>query len=155
MSNPVAALPELLSQPFGVFGALCIMAAVTAVNSQSITGWLKRRRIPSGLAFNSLYLVGGSSLLINAVVRGELVWLTLQIYMVLVTLKGLVDAKRKVTRFGRSASGEESIDTPGRTVRLTALGADQRSVFPTTANPGDRGQVNSGLPVGGKNRIEA
>jgi hypothetical protein len=41
------------------------------------------------LLFNGLNLVGGACLLVNAVIRDELVWQVLEFYFIAIALKGL------------------------------------------------------------------
>lgn len=87
------AIREFFSQPFGVVGAVCIMLAVTAFNSRR----LRARFARAGMAaratsrlLNGLNLVGGICLLINAVIRHEVVWEVLEVYFVAIAIKGLV-----------------------------------------------------------------
>ncbi len=83
---------NFLNQPFGVVGAAGVMAAVTTINSERISRWLQRIGLPIKAVFNALYLVGGTALLCNAVLRSEPVWVVLQVYMIGITLRGLTSA---------------------------------------------------------------
>lgn len=96
MDNVLTAWADFVSQPFGLVGAACIMLAVTAFNSQ----WLRARLTAMGMQdrgtsilLNGLNLVGGVCLLINAVARREIVWEVLEVYFVLIAIKGLVQAR--------------------------------------------------------------
>ena len=44
---------------------------------------------------NGLNLLGGACLLINAVIRREIVWEVLEVYFVIVAVKGLAQARRR------------------------------------------------------------
>jgi hypothetical protein len=97
LTTSFAALIEFLSQPWGVCGAICIMLAVTCFNSRA----LQRRLAVLGLGelgtpilLNALNLVGGACLLVNAVMRHEVVWEVLEVYFVLISCKGLLQAWR-------------------------------------------------------------
>ncbi|MDD9952333.1 MAG: hypothetical protein OXT67_12285 [Zetaproteobacteria bacterium] len=85
-------LQDFLSQPFGVAGSLCIMAAVTCFNSR----WLQRElseRLGAhflSILLNILNMVGGICLLVNATLRDEIVWKVMETYFVLVSFKGLI-----------------------------------------------------------------
>ena len=91
------AVNDFFSQPFGVFGSLCIMAAVTCFNSV----WLKRKlskRLGShwlNLILNGLNTIGGISLLINAIIRNEVVWKVLEVYFIIISLKGFIQELRE------------------------------------------------------------
>lgn len=115
-----AAILDFFAQPFGVVGAVGIMAAVTTINSARLTAGLRGRGVPVGVAFNCLYLVGGASLLINAAIRQEIVWLVLQSYMIAITVKGL-------WRAIQASAGEQA---PARRM----LGRTPRSTRPAAIN---------------------
>lgn len=89
------ALSDFFSQPFGAFGAVCIMLAVTAINSQWLAARLDDQNTIGPFVFNSLNLIGGSCLLANALIRSEIVWVVLEIYFVLIALKGLWQLRAK------------------------------------------------------------
>ncbi len=94
---------DFLSQPFGAFGSLCIMTAITVINSQRLTSRLASTGAPVGLIFNVVSLLGAISLLINAVVRDEIVWVILEVYVGAVAIKGIRQA----------IEGEEPTPTDG------------------------------------------
>ena len=90
-------LVDFVSQPWGVIGALCIMLAVTCFNSRQ----LRTRFEALGLGeaatatlLNGLNLLGGACLLMNAVIRREVVWEVLEVYFVIVAAKGLAQARK-------------------------------------------------------------
>ncbi|MFK7824536.1 MAG: hypothetical protein AB8G05_10285 [Oligoflexales bacterium] len=86
------AVKDFFSQPFGVFGSVCIMAAVTCFNSV----WLKNKLSKQlsthwlNLMLNGLNTIGGISLLINAIIRNEIVWKVLEVYFIVISLKGFI-----------------------------------------------------------------
>lgn len=91
------ALIDFVSQPWGMFGAVCIMVAVTCINSQRLRRWFEARGMgtyATVMLFNALNLVGGACLLVNAVLRREIVWEVLEVYFVLIACKGLLQAQR-------------------------------------------------------------
>lgn len=90
MNSWIDAWTDFISQPFGLVGAICIMAAVTAINSQWLTDRFAADSRRSRLVFNGLNLIGGASLLINAVIRDEIVWLVLEFYFIAIAIKGLM-----------------------------------------------------------------
>lgn len=92
MESLATALVAFFSQPWGVVGALCIMAAVTAFNSKLLQEKLARLDLSKngmGLLLNGLNLVGGICLFINAMIRTESVWIVLEVYFVVVACKGI------------------------------------------------------------------
>ncbi len=73
----------------------------------------------AALAVNGLNLLGGTCLLINAIVRDEVVWLVLEIYFVAVAIKGLTQRRpttddqpngdvTMVTELAASGSGDRT-----------------------------------------------
>lgn len=100
------ALSDFLSQPFGAFGALCIMLAVTVMNSRLLRTRLGLSEVMTGHLFNGLNLVGGACLLINAIARSEVVWLVLEIYFVMIAVKGIVQPVLRARRDGARSSNE-------------------------------------------------
>jgi lipid-A-disaccharide synthase-like uncharacterized protein len=109
MNELFVTLMDFLSQPWGVCGAFCIMLAVTCFNSQQLQRWFAATGMGEAATpavLNALNLVGGACLLVNAVLRREIVWEVLEVYFVLIALKGLAQARAQ----GRAkpASGPES-----------------------------------------------
>lgn len=49
MDDPLAAWSDFIAQPFGVVGAICIMLAVTAINSHRLLSKLKTRPGPGDM----------------------------------------------------------------------------------------------------------
>ncbi|MEQ1503430.1 MAG: hypothetical protein ABMB14_14425 [Myxococcota bacterium] len=97
MSDLMAALNDFASQPFGLVGAACIMCAVTAFNSRWLHARLTRLGMQdrgTALLLNGLNLVGGVCLLINAVIRSEIVWEVLEVYFVVIAAKGIAQSVR-------------------------------------------------------------
>lgn len=71
------------------------MLAVTAFNSRRLQARLHRAGMKergSALLLNGLNLVGGVCLLINAIIRQEIVWEVLEVYFVAIAVKGIVQA---------------------------------------------------------------
>ncbi|MEQ1568948.1 MAG: hypothetical protein ABMA64_25140 [Myxococcota bacterium] len=97
MSEVMAAVNDFASQPFGLVGAACIMCAVTAFNSRRLQARMARSGMKergTSLLLNGLNLVGGVCLLINAVIRSEIVWEVLEVYFVAIAIKGLAQSAR-------------------------------------------------------------
>ena len=92
MSGIIEAMGEFVAQPFGAVGAVCIMLAVTVINSTSLQRRIGLSDAAMGHAFNGLNLIGGSCLFINAVQRSEVVWVVLEVYFVAIALKGITQA---------------------------------------------------------------
>jgi len=104
MSSVHTAIVSFFSQPWGVVGALCIMLAITAFNSQKLRDQPLRLNLAvsnTTLVLNGFNLVGGACLLVNAVTRDEIVWIVLEVYFVLISAKGVwqshaaLDARRE------------------------------------------------------------
>lgn len=111
MSDIVSAWSDFFSQPFGVVGAACIMAAVTVINSQWLSSRLAERKVATGFLFNGLNLVGGICLFVNAILRNEVVWLVLETYFVMVALKGLTQSRRKPEQGSGSVATDNALVT--------------------------------------------
>lgn len=58
------------------------------------------------LLFNGLNLVGGTCLLVNAVIRDEIVWQVLEFYFIAIALKGLWQSRGVLASFWRAAHSE-------------------------------------------------
>src|SRR5262245_55420394 len=96
------AFASFLAQPWGVVGALCIMFAVTAFNSNGLKRQLGRLGLGEdgmALLLNGFNLVGGACLFVNATRRDEIVWIILEIYFVTVAAKGLWQSRSALRRF--------------------------------------------------------
>ncbi len=91
-ADTTSAVFEFVSQPFGAVGAVCIMLAVTVVNSMKLKSIFPIGEISVDQLFNGLNLVGGSTLLVNAVLRDEVVWIVLETYFVVVAVKGITQS---------------------------------------------------------------
>lgn len=97
LSDLLVAMADFISQPFGLVGAACIMSAVTTFNSRRLQARLARSGVKergTALLLNGLNLVGGICLLINAVLRGEIVWEVLEVYFIAIAMKGIVQSLR-------------------------------------------------------------
>jgi hypothetical protein len=95
MQDLASAWEDFISQPFGLVGAACIMLAVTAFNSRRLRARfleLGMKEKGTSLLLNGLNLVGGVCLLVNAVIRHEIVWEVLEVYFVAIAIKGLRQA---------------------------------------------------------------
>ena len=98
MDNAQLAVIDFLSQPWGAIGALCIMLAVTCFNSRRLRARFKAAGFgesATSLLFNALNLAGGACLLVNAVIRQEIVWEVLEVYFVIMAMKGIVQANSR------------------------------------------------------------
>lgn len=93
VDDALSASADFLAQPFGVAGAVCVMLAVTAINSRRLTSKLETSSASGPTIFNGLNLAGGTCLFINAVIRSEIVWIVLETYFVVVAIKGLVQLR--------------------------------------------------------------
>jgi hypothetical protein len=96
MHGLVATIREFISQPFGAVGAACIMLAVTSFNSRRLRARFTRLGMGArglGRLLNGLNLVGGLCLLVNAVLRTEVVWEVLEVYFVIIAFKGLLQTQ--------------------------------------------------------------
>ena len=69
----------------------------SAVNSQWLAARLDGQKNTAPLVFSLLNLTGGSFLLVNALIRNEIVWVVLEIYFIVIAVKGLwqLQAKRQ------------------------------------------------------------
>ena len=97
MDKVQSALVDFLSQPWGMVGAVCIMLAVTCFNSRLLRARFEALGLgeaATATLLNGLNLLGGACLLINAVIRREIVWEVLEVYFVIVAAKGLAQARR-------------------------------------------------------------
>jgi hypothetical protein len=113
----LTALGAFLSQPWGAAGAVCIMIAVTCYNSRRLQDRLARAHFSKegmSLLCNGLNLVGGTCLLVNAVIRDEIVWQVLEFYFIAIALKGLWQSRGSLASFwnaSHSAPEEASAST--------------------------------------------
>lgn len=80
MTNLTSAWLDFISQPFGAVGAFCIMAAVTALNSQQLAGRFAHRAVlmrvrrgsaqdPERIAWSAPQCPGGVGVIIARSVR--------------------------------------------------------------------------------------
>jgi len=90
----VVAVRDFAAQPLGVVGVLFVMSATTTINSEQIARWFEGRQVSILLPYNGLNLVGAVSLLANALLQQEFVWLLLEIYLIGIAVKGLLLARR-------------------------------------------------------------
>ena len=100
MSDIARGIDDFFSQPWGAFGAICIMLAVTCFNSQLIQKRFAKLKLSrEGMAFilNSLNLLGGVCLLVNAVFREEIVWKFLECYFIIISIKGIWQNRQALT----------------------------------------------------------
>jgi hypothetical protein len=111
VTNLGSALQEFLGQPLGAIGAVCIMLAVTVVNSVKLKSIFPIGGVTVDALFNVLNLIGGSTLLANAILRDEAVWTVLETYFIAVALKGIIQSIRSARRFDWSSAVE--IDLTG------------------------------------------
>lgn len=105
----LTALGAFLSQPWGAIGAVCIMIAVTCYNSRRLQERLARIHFSKegmSLLLNGLNLVGGTCLLVNAVIRDEIVWQVLEFYFIAIALKGLWQSRSGLASFWRAAHAD-------------------------------------------------
>ena len=96
--DEIGAVRDFLSEPLGVVGVVCVMSASTAINSTRAVRWFHARKIAILMPYNALNLIGAVSLLFNAVLRDDVLWLMLEVYLVANAIKGLVQAGRQ--RYG-------------------------------------------------------
>ena len=98
---------DFFMQPFGAVGALFIMLAVTCFNSRKLQKALSTRVSGESLALilNCLNFIGGSLLLINAALRDEAVWIVLEVYFILICLKGILQNIAQVRKHRNDPGG--------------------------------------------------
>lgn len=124
MAEVISAIADFIAQPFGAFGAVCIMLAVTVINSR----WLRERLglsdVRVGDVFNGLNLVGGACLFANAIVRSEIVWIVLETYFVLIATKGIVQSRRQLMAVDSSERDVAALQEPEQTRQLVLQGFD-------------------------------
>ena len=105
MNSIRLAVSSFFSQPWGVVGALCIMVGATAFNSRRLKAKLSAMTTDQASISNLLNLfnlVGGACLLVNAWKRDEVVWIVLEIYFVVIAVKGLWQTRRAAEKLAQS-----------------------------------------------------
>lgn len=104
MTTVLDAFRDFFAQPFGAFGAIAIGLAITVMNSRRLSRALTATGAPVTMMFNGVTVVGGLLLLTNAVIRDEIVWVFLELYITVMAIKGLHQDLQ--VRAGADAEGE-------------------------------------------------